>query len=172
MNASILSDTIRYAWGASSLGDFIAACSNDGLVAFEFAGHGGSTLDSLQQRFSPSVLVEDVTGMATTVAALSRLVDHPREAAGIPLDLRGSDYEKRVWNLLREIPVGTTVSYGEIAARTGTRDARDVTAAIAANGIAILVPCHRVVRKDGSLSGYRWGSKRKRTLLDRERQVR
>jgi AraC family transcriptional regulator of adaptative response/methylated-DNA-[protein]-cysteine methyltransferase len=165
-----MTDPIRYACGESSLGDFIAASSRDGLVAFEFADRGGA-LGKLRERFPQSVLSEDVAGMADTVAALSRLVDHPYESSDLPLDLRGSDYEKRVWSLLREIPAGTTASYGDIAARTGTRDARDVTTAIAANGIAILVPCHRVVKKDGSLSGYRWGARRKRALLDRERPV-
>jgi AraC family transcriptional regulator of adaptative response/methylated-DNA-[protein]-cysteine methyltransferase len=169
MNDPVTSDTIRFAWGGSSLGDFIAASSDDGLVAFEFVDRSGGTLDKLRQRFPLSVVVEDIAGMSRTVTALSRQVDHPHETSGIALDLRGSDYEKRVWSLLREIPAGTTVGYGDIAAKMGTRDARDVTTAVAANGIAILVPCHRVVRKDGSLSGYRWGPQRKRALLDRER---
>jgi AraC family transcriptional regulator of adaptative response/methylated-DNA-[protein]-cysteine methyltransferase len=164
-----MSDDIHYAWGESSLGDFIAAQSPDGLVAFEFAERGAA-LERLRERFPSSVLSEGADGMAATVTALARLVDHPDEAADIPLDPRGSDYEKRVWSLLREIPAGTTTSYGEIASRMGTRDARDVTAAIAANGIAILVPCHRVLKKDGALSGYRWGARRKRALLDRERR--
>ncbi|MBN9089354.1 MAG: methylated-DNA--[protein]-cysteine S-methyltransferase [Reyranella sp.] len=164
-----MSDDIRYAWGESTLGAFIAAQSMDGLVAFEFADRG-SPLDRLRERLPQSTLREDAAGLAAIVAALSRLVDRPDEASDIALDPRGSDYEKRVWSLLREIPAGTTVSYGEIAARMGTRDARDVTAAIAANGIAILVPCHRVLKKDGSLSGYRWGARRKRALLERERR--
>lgn len=169
MNDSTTAERIRYAWGESSLGNFVAAASDKGLVAFEFADRSAAAADSLQARFPLATVVEDAAGMAPTVAALSHLVDHPGDAPGIPLDLRGSDYERRVWNLLREIPAGTTVSYGEIAARMGTRDARDVTAAIAVNGIAILVPCHRVIKKDGSLSGFRWGSRRKRALLDRER---
>jgi AraC family transcriptional regulator of adaptative response/methylated-DNA-[protein]-cysteine methyltransferase len=163
-----MTDTIRYAWGESTLGDFIAAQGTDGLVAFEFANRDRA-LDRLRERFPQSDLSEDTTGLAPTIAALARLVDHPSEAADIAIDLRGSDYDKRVWTLLQEIPAGTTVSYGDIAAKMGTRDARDVTTAIAANGIAILVPCHRVLKKDGSLSGYRWGSRRKRALLDRER---
>lgn len=165
-----MNDDIRYAWGESSLGDFIAALSRGGLVAFEFADRG-SALDRLRERLPQAALREDTAGLGATVAALSRLVDHPDEATDIPLDPRGSDYEKRVWTLLREIPAGTTVSYGDIAAKMGTRDARDVTTAIAANGIAILVPCHRVLKKDGSLSGYRWGARRKRALLERERQA-
>jgi AraC family transcriptional regulator of adaptative response/methylated-DNA-[protein]-cysteine methyltransferase len=164
-------DVIRYAWGKSSLGDFIAAMSDRGLVAFEFARRGRDAVSALQERFPNVVIAEDAAGLAHTVAALARVVDHPDQDPGIPLDIRGSDYEKRVWEILRETPAGTTTSYGAIAAKMGApRDARDATAAIAANTLAILIPCHRVVKKDGSLSGYRWGQKRKRELLARERQ--
>jgi len=163
-------DSLLYAWGESSLGDFIAAKSDRGLVAFEFARRDGDAVKALQARFPGVVMTEHATAMAATVAALGRLVDHPGEDPGIPLDMRGTDYEKRVWDLLRQIPAGATTSYGAIAAKMGTpRDARDVTAAIAENTLAILIPCHRVVKKDGSLSGYRWGAKRKRELLARER---
>jgi AraC family transcriptional regulator of adaptative response/methylated-DNA-[protein]-cysteine methyltransferase len=89
----------------------------------------------------------------------------------IALDPRGDDYQKTVWSIVQEIPAGETTTYGALAAKLGSRDARDVTAAIAANAIALLIPCHRVVKKDGSLSGYRWGTKRKRTLLERERRA-
>jgi AraC family transcriptional regulator, regulatory protein of adaptative response / methylated-DNA-[protein]-cysteine methyltransferase len=88
------------------------------------------------------------------------------------LDMRGSDYQKHVWAMLREIPSGETTSYGAMAAKLGTRDARDVTEAIGSNTIAILIPCHRVIKKDGSISGYRWGVRRKRSLLEREQQTR
>jgi AraC family transcriptional regulator of adaptative response/methylated-DNA-[protein]-cysteine methyltransferase len=170
MSDLIQSDTIRYAWGESSLGDFIAAMSDRGLVAFEFARRGDA-VSALQERFPKAIVAEDAAGLAHTVAALARVVDHPDQDPGIPLDIRGSDYEKRVWEILREIPAGATTSYGAIAAKMGTpQDARDATAAIAANRLAILIPCHRVVKKDGSLSGYRWGQKRKRELLARERR--
>jgi AraC family transcriptional regulator of adaptative response/methylated-DNA-[protein]-cysteine methyltransferase len=164
-----MSDPIRHAIGHSSLGDFFVARSERGLVAFEFTNSGVDPVGLLRERFADAELSADAAGLAATLAALARLVDHPDEDPGLPLDLRGSDYERTVWHMLREIPAGTTTSYGEIAARMGTpRDARDATAAIAANRIAILVPCHRVLRKDGSLSGYRWGAKRKRELLARE----
>ena len=167
----IQSDVIRYAWGNSSLGDFIAAMSDRGLLAFEFARPGGDAMSALQTRFPEAVITEDAAGLADTVAVLARVVDRPDQDPGIPLDIRGSDYEKRVWEILREIPAGATTSYGAIAAKMGTpRDARDATAAIAANTLAILIPCHRVVKKDGALSGYRWGQKRKRELLARERR--
>ncbi len=172
MSDLIQHDFLLYAWGQSSLGDFIAARSDRGLVAFEFASADSSVVKDLRERFPNIVTTEHPSAMAETIAALVHLVDHPHEDPGIPLDIRGTDYDKKVWDLLRDIPPGTTTSYGAIAGKMGTpRDARDATAAIAANRLAILVPCHRVVKKDGSLSGYRWGSKRKRELLERERRA-
>ena len=163
-------DSLLYAWGNSSLGTFIAVKSDRGLVAFEFASPDGGAVTELAERFPDAALTEQADAMAKTVAALANLVDHPGQDGGIPLDIHGTDYEKKVWDLLRAIPAGSTVSYGEIAAQMGTpRDPRDATAAIAANRLAILIPCHRVVKKDGSLSGYRWGARRKRALLERER---
>jgi len=163
-------DSLIYAWGTSSLGDFIAVKSDRGLVAFEFASPDGSAVEDLQRRFPNAVVTEHPAAMAETIAALAHVVDHPDEDPGLPLDMRGTDYELKVWSLLREIPPGTTTSYGALAARMGTpRDPRDAVAAIAANTLAILIPCHRVVKKDGSLSGYRWGARRKRELLARER---
>jgi AraC family transcriptional regulator of adaptative response/methylated-DNA-[protein]-cysteine methyltransferase len=161
-------ETIRYARSMSSLGDFIAAWGESGLVAFGFVDRARDPVGDLRGAFPNATVVEDTEGLAAPIAKLARAVDYPAEDAGVSLDLRGSDYQKRVWTLLREISAGTTVSYGELAARMGTRDARDVTEAIAANPIAILVPCHRVIKKDGSISGYRWGVARKRALLVRE----
>jgi AraC family transcriptional regulator of adaptative response/methylated-DNA-[protein]-cysteine methyltransferase len=164
-----MSEPIRYAFGQSSLGGFIAAASDRGLVAFEFGDSRTDLVEALRSRFADSVVEEDDAGLSDTVARLTVAVDHPGRDPGLALDLRGSDFQKRVWNLLREIPAGQTTTYGAIAARMGTpRDARDVTEAIAANTIAILIPCHRVVKTDGSTSGYRWGFRRKRSLLARE----
>jgi AraC family transcriptional regulator of adaptative response/methylated-DNA-[protein]-cysteine methyltransferase len=113
------------------------------------------------------------TALADIVGLLAVVVDHPHLDPGIPLDMRGPDYHKKVWEILRRIPAGQTVSYRAIAAEMGTpRDARDITEATANNMIAILIPCHRVVKKDGSSSGDRWGAKRKRALLQREQKRR
>jgi AraC family transcriptional regulator of adaptative response/methylated-DNA-[protein]-cysteine methyltransferase len=105
-------DFLLYAWGKSSLGDFIAAKSDRGLVAFEFASPDGNAVKDLQKRFPNVVITEHPVAMAETIAALAHLVDHPDEDPGIPLDVRGTDYEKKVWDLLRQIPPGTTTSYG------------------------------------------------------------
>jgi AraC family transcriptional regulator of adaptative response/methylated-DNA-[protein]-cysteine methyltransferase len=168
----IMSEKIRYAWGASSLGEFIAAVSDVGLVAFEFGENPSAMLMALESRLPGASVVQDQVGMAGIVETLERVVDHPAQGATIPLDTRGGDYQKQVWAMLQEIPAGETTSYGALAARLGTRDARDVTEAIGSNTIAILIPCHRVIKKDGSVSGYRWGVRRKRSLLEREQRAR
>ena len=164
-----MSETIRYAFGQSPLGDFLAARSDRGLVAFEFGDRHTTLVAALHQRFPDAAVEQDDTNLSTTIDALARLVEHPEREPGLTLDPRGSAYQKRVWEILRQVPAGQTITYGAVAAKLGTpRDARDATEAIAANGIAILIPCHRVVKKDGSLSGYRWGIRRKRALLARE----
>jgi AraC family transcriptional regulator of adaptative response/methylated-DNA-[protein]-cysteine methyltransferase len=166
-----MSEHIRYAWGQSSLGEFIAARSEQGLVAFEFSDQRDETIKRLRARFPDAVVTEDHEALRDMIDILSDIVDHPEHRPDLALDVRGTDYQKRVWEILRQIPAGSRTNYGAIAAQLGTRDARDVTDAIASNAIAILIPCHRVVKKDGSLSGYRWGFKRKRVLLSREQQA-
>jgi AraC family transcriptional regulator of adaptative response/methylated-DNA-[protein]-cysteine methyltransferase len=167
-----MSEHIRYALGESSLGDFIAAASDRGLVAFEFGDRHEGLVDALRTRFPNATIAEDGVGLYDIVQKLTAVVDNPQQDPGLALDIRGTDYQKSVWGILREIPAGQTTTYGAIAAKLGTpRDPRDVTEAIAANTIAILIPCHRVVKKDGSLSGYRWGFKRKRALLSREQSA-
>jgi AraC family transcriptional regulator of adaptative response/methylated-DNA-[protein]-cysteine methyltransferase len=162
-------NTIRYAFGDSSLGPFVAALSGRGLafVAFD-AG-----LAELEGCFPDADLVEDQAALADTISKLAVMIDRPENDAGLTLDLQGSDFECRVWNALREIPAGTTTTYGEIATRLGVpRQSREVGEACAANKLAVVVPCHRVVKKDGSISGYRWGVRRKRKLLEREHSAR
>lgn len=167
-----MSETIRTAWGDSALGDLLIAASDRGLVAVAFADRRDRALAALCHRFADARIMQDATGLARSVAVLRALVDHPEHDPGLPLDLRGTDAERRVWRALRAIPAGTTAHYGEIAARLGPPfDARGVGEACAANTLAILIPCHRIVRKDGGLSGYRWGIRRKRALLAREQQA-
>ncbi len=147
-------DIIRYAQGDSSLGTIVVAMSDRGLAMIEFGDVG------------------DRPFMHETLARLSHLIEHPEGRTDLPLDMRGTEFELRVWNALREIHAGHTVTYGEVAARIGSpREAREVAEACAANALAVVVPCHRVVKKDGSIAGYRWGFKRKRALIERERRV-
>lgn len=161
-------EIIRFAWGTSSLGDFIAAMSDKGLVALEFSAHHAAMEDGLRARFPEADIVDGREDLIAVIDKLAQAIEEPGFDPGIPLDLRGTPYEIGVWSMLRTIPTGETTSYGALAARLGTRDARDVTEAIGNNAIAVLVPCHRVIKKDGSISGYRWGFKRKRLLLARE----
>jgi AraC family transcriptional regulator of adaptative response/methylated-DNA-[protein]-cysteine methyltransferase len=153
--------------GKTSLGEVMVAASERGVTALEFIVDREIAEKSLQSRFMDAKIVADQAGLSLLLSDISRVVDRPDLGSDIALALRGTPYEIRVWNLLREIAVGETTSYGALAAQ-GTRDARDVTVAISANPVAILVPCHRVIKKDGSISGYRWGLPRKRALLERE----
>jgi len=146
----------------------MVAASDRGVVALEFVDDRNVTEELLRSRFMDAEVVFDQTGLSLLLSCIRRAVDQPDGGSDIELDLRGTPYEIQVWNLLREIAVGETTSYGALAAKLGTRDARDVTVAISTNPIAILVPCHRVLKKNGSISGYRWGVRRKRTLLERE----
>jgi AraC family transcriptional regulator of adaptative response/methylated-DNA-[protein]-cysteine methyltransferase len=164
-----MQETIRYAWGTSSLGEFLCAASTRGLLSLEFGKRESSRASILQRRFPRAALAEDQATLQEVIDKAASLIEHPAQDVGLPLDLRGSDFERRVWSALQEIPAGGTASYGELAARLGVpRLAQDVGAACASNGIAVVIPCHRVLRKDGSLSGYRWGTWRKRALLERE----
>jgi AraC family transcriptional regulator, regulatory protein of adaptative response / methylated-DNA-[protein]-cysteine methyltransferase len=167
-----MTETIRYARGHSALGGFLAAMSEHGLVMMEFGDPADALVDALCNRFPDADVIEDPAFMGETLERLGALIDHPEAKGDLPIDPRGSAFELRVWNALREIPAGETVNYGDIAARIGVpREAREVAEACAANKLAIVIPCHRVVKKDGSISGYRWGFKRKRALIEREHRA-
>jgi AraC family transcriptional regulator of adaptative response/methylated-DNA-[protein]-cysteine methyltransferase len=114
--------------------------------------------DALRVRFPEADVIDSPGGLSDVLERVNRAIEEPGFDPGVPLDLRGTAYEVEVWSMLRAIPVGETTNYGALAAKLGTRDARDVTEAIACNPIAVLVPCHRVIKKDGSISGYRWAS--------------
>lgn len=163
-----MQETIQFAWGNSSLGNFLIAASDRGVVAIEFGSDRSSMETALRSRFPEARVIENPEELSSVLSIVSRATEDPGSAAEVPLDLRGTPYEIGVWKMLREIPVGETTTYGSLAAKLGTRDARDVTQAITNNRVAVLVPCHRVIKKDGSISGYRWGYQRKRELLARE----
>jgi AraC family transcriptional regulator of adaptative response/methylated-DNA-[protein]-cysteine methyltransferase len=164
-----MSEIIRVGWESSSLGDFMVAMTHDGLVAVEFSSDRAATEGALRDRFPEANVVDGQQDLAGVLDQVRRAIEEPGFDPGIQLDLRGTPYEIEVWSMLRTIPAGETTTYGALAAQLGSRDARDVTKAISCNPVAVLVPCHRVVKKDGSISGYRWGFARKRELLARER---
>jgi len=164
-------EVIRFAWGNSSLGEFMVAMSEKGLLALEFGSSRASMEAALRTRFPSADVANKQADLAEVLEKVARAIEEPGFDPELPLDMRGTAYEIKVWSMLRALPIGETISYGALAAKLGTRDARDVTKAIASNSIAVLVPCHRVIKKDGSISGYRWGVKRKRELLERERRA-
>ena len=160
---------IRFAVGQCSLGAILVARSDRGVCAITIGDDPDALVRDLQDRFPRAELVGGDASFETTVAAVVGFVEAPRTGLDLPLDIRGTAFQQRVWQALREIPPGETATYAEVARRIGDPKAvRAVAGACAANAIAVAIPCHRVVRTDGSLSGYRWGVARKRTLLARE----
>lgn len=160
---------IRFAIGQCSLGAILVAQSQRGICAILLGDDADSLARDLQDQFSKAELIGGDTNFEELVACVVGFIEAPAIGLNLPLDVRGTAFQQRVWQALREIPAGSTVSYGEIAQRIGSPKAvRAVAQACAANHIAVAIPCHRVVRKDGDLSGYRWGVERKRELLSRE----
>jgi AraC family transcriptional regulator of adaptative response/methylated-DNA-[protein]-cysteine methyltransferase len=163
---------IRFAVGQCWLGAILVAATEKGVCAVLLGDDADALLRDLQDRFPKAQLIGGDAAFERTVAAVVGLVEAPSKGLALPLDVRGTAFQERVWQALREIPAGSTVSYAELAGRIGRPAAvRAVAQACAANPAAVAIPCHRVVRTDGSLSGYRWGIARKRALLDREAQA-
>jgi len=160
---------MRFAVGECSLGSILVAASDKGIAAILIGDDPEALVHDLEDRFPKANLIGGDRGFENVMAKVVGLVESPATGLDLPLDVRGTAFQHRVWQALREIPAGTTATYGEIADRIGMPKAvRAVASACAANKIAVAIPCHRVVRNDGSLSGYRWGVERKRTLIERE----
>lgn len=160
---------IRFAIAACSLGALLVASTDKGVCAILLGDDAEMLLRDLQDRFPQADLRGAEADYEQTVARVIGLVETPALGLDLPLDVRGTAFQQRVWQALREIPAGSTVSYAELARRIGLpTGARAVAGACAANALAIAIPCHRVVRNDGALSGYRWGVERKQQLLERE----
>ncbi len=162
-------ETIRFAVGRCSLGSILVAATVKGVAAITFGDNPQVLVEDLQDRFPGADIVGGDAEFETLVARVVGFVEAPGLGHDLPLDIRGTAFQERVWQALREIPAGKTLSYAEVAQRIGSPKAvRAVAGACAANALAVAIPCHRVVRKGGDLSGYRWGVERKRTLLNRE----
>lgn len=160
---------IRFAVGQCSLGAILVAATERGICAIEFGDDPDALVRGLQDRFAKAQLIGADQRFEQLVAQVVGAVEDPKKAQALPLDVRGTAFQERVWIALRAIPVGRTASYAEIAARVGAPTARRAVAqACAANPAAVAIPCHRVVRTDGGLGGYRWGVARKEALLARE----
>lgn len=162
---------IRFASGQCALGALLVAASEKGLCHIALGDDPQALLEELQARFPKADLVGGDPVFEAWMATVVGFVESPGTGLSLPLDVRGTAFQQRVWQALREVPVGETVSYAEIARRIGAPKAvRAVAGACAANTLAVAIPCHRVVRNDGALSGYRWGVVRKQALLEREAQ--
>lgn len=166
-------ETIRFAVGECPLGSVLVASTVRGLCAVFLGNDPDALVRELQDRFPRAALIGGDADYEQLVARVISLVEAPGTAAPeLPLDIRGTAFQQRVWEALRGIPPGTTVSYTELAQRIGSPSAvRAVAGACAANAHAVLIPCHRVVRQNGDLSGYRWGVERKAALLAREQEL-
>lgn len=162
--------TLRFAIGSCTLGAVLVAASDKGVAAILLGDDDGALHEELRARFPQATLVPADPSFAELLAQVIAAVETPSGAPRLPLDVRGTAFQQKVWAALTEIPAGSTQSYAELARRIGQPTAtRAVAAACAANPLAVVIPCHRVVRSDGSLSGYRWGTARKRALQKRER---
>ncbi len=162
-------ETIRFAIGECSLGAILVAATDKGICAISLGDDPADLLRALEDRFPQGKLVGGDKDFEQLVAKVVGLVEQPQRPVDLPLDIRGTVFQQRVWTALRAIPPGKTFSYAEIADRIGAPKAvRAVAGACAANTLAVAIPCHRVVRNDGNISGYRWGVERKRRLLARE----
>jgi AraC family transcriptional regulator of adaptative response/methylated-DNA-[protein]-cysteine methyltransferase len=160
---------MRFAVGQCSLGSILVAATEKGISAIIMDDDPESLVRHLQDRFPRAELIGGDEAFEQLVAQVVGLVEAPGLGLDLPLDLRGTTFQQRVWAALREIPPGTTATYTGIAERIGEpKSARAVANACGANPVAVAIPCHRVVHQDGSISGYRWGVERKRTLLARE----
>ena len=161
---------IMFAIAQCALGALLVAHSGSGLCAISLGDDPDAMLRELQARFPRAQLVGGDAGFERLVAQVVGFVEAPGLGLDLPLDIRGTAFQQRVWEALRQVPAGATVSYAQIAARIGSpTSVRAVAQACAANTLAVAIPCHRVVRSDGGLSGYRWGIARKQQLLARER---
>jgi len=162
-------EAIRFAVAACSLGALLVAATDKGICSILLGDDPELLVRDLQDRFPKAELAGAEPAFEHTVAQVVAFVEAPRIGLELPLDLRGTVFQQRVWQALRQVPAGQTVGYAELAARLGMpQGARAVAGACAANPVAVAIPCHRVVRNDGTISGYRWGVERKRALLERE----
>ncbi len=163
---------IAYGTASCSLGSLLVAATERGVCAIVLGETSGDVVQQLHERFREAKSLQRSDSLASLLKRVCAFVEAPRTAAplhDLPLDVRGTAFQRRVWHALREIPVGSTLSYAQLARQLGVEDgARAVASACAANPVALAIPCHRVVRGDGGLAGYRWGAARKRRLLERE----
>jgi AraC family transcriptional regulator of adaptative response/methylated-DNA-[protein]-cysteine methyltransferase len=161
-------EPMRIAFGESSLGTILVAITQNDVSAILLGHDRDALLSDFRDRFPSAQPSDGGTALQPVIGAVVALIETPGRTFDLPLDRRGSAFQQRVWEALREMPAGATASYRDIANRIDAASSvRAVAQAYAANTLAVAIPCHRVVRADGSLAGYRWGAARKQSLLDR-----
>ncbi len=162
-------DPLTYAVADCALGKLLVARSAAGVCAILLGDHAEELAADLARRFPGAALIATEAGLGEEIAQIRRLLSQPSEGPTLTLDPRGTVFQRRVWQMLQSIPAGQTVSYAELAHRLGgSAHPRAVAGACAANPLALAIPCHRVIRANGDLAGYRWGLARKQALLARE----
>lgn len=165
-------NAIVFATGQCSLGQLLVARSKRGICAIALGDKDSLLIADLHRRFPQATQVQQDADFADTLTQVIALIDTPERGLNLPLDIQGTAFQQRVWQALQQIPVGATTSYSELAQRLDMPKAtRAVASACAANTLAVVIPCHRVLRTTGELSGYRWGVARKRALLEREADI-
>jgi AraC family transcriptional regulator of adaptative response/methylated-DNA-[protein]-cysteine methyltransferase len=163
--------SIRYACADSPLGRMLIAATERGICSIQFAETDGELIEGLKREFPFAVRKPDEGGLEAWIKAVLSRMAGKEVSASLPLDIRATAFQRRVWTYLQSIPFGRTKSYGEVAKAIGQPTAsRAVARACATNPVAVAIPCHRVVREDGSISGYRWGVERKKALLEMEQR--
>lgn len=162
-------EQIEYVFAQSSVGKLLVAQSAKGLCAILIGSTQAPLIAELKNRFPESSTNKGSAKLRSAAVKIASLIDHPKRKLDLPLDIRGTDFQRRVWSALQKIPAGKTASYAEIAKQINApRAVRAVAGACAANALSVIIPCHRVVRSDGALSGYYWGVERKKKLLEIE----
>jgi len=168
-NQTPQAETLRFGYGETRIGLVLVAVSQRGVVAILLGDDRRKLWRELSAEFAQAQLIEDGTTLAETIAKVVGIVNAPQFSLDLPLDMRGSELELAVWKALQAIPAGETRTYGALAKTLSMPvTAQEVGAACAANRLAVAIPCHRVVKSDGSISGYRWGVNRKRRLINME----
>ncbi len=163
--------TISYSLRQTYLGWALIAATERGICSISFGSDAGSLEADFRSRYAGAIIVKDLPTFAPWVSSVVDFIEAPSLGINVPLDLKGTDFQIQVWQALRQIPCGETVTYAQLAGQIGRPTAaRAVARACATNNIAAVIPCHRVVGSDGSLTGYRWGVERKKLLLEREKQ--
>ena len=166
-----IADSIRYTCADSPLGRMLIAATDKGICAIQFAASDGELIEGLKREFPFAARKPDEGGLRAWVEGLLSKMSGREPHGTLPLDIRATAFQRRVWTYLQSIPFGATRSYVEVAKAIGQPTAsRAVARACATNPVAVAIPCHRVVREDGSISGYRWGVERKKTLLEMEQR--